>query len=88
MTANPGRTHWETCWREHLECAVAKVERAEGELTDVREDMAQLTLGVIAMQPYIKHKYDCALEAWGRECPDEGPPTCTCGFDCPACRQP
>ncbi len=21
-----GRTHWEGCWREHLECAVARIE--------------------------------------------------------------
>ncbi len=24
-----GRTHWEGCWREHLECAVARVEMLE-----------------------------------------------------------
>ena len=22
-----GRTHWEGCWRDHLDCAVAEVER-------------------------------------------------------------
>jgi len=27
------------------------------------------------------HRYCCALELWGRECPDEGPPTCTCDFE-------
>lgn len=29
------------------------------------------------IQP-TKHGYHCALERWGRECPDEGPPECTC----------
>ena len=30
-----------------------------------------------AKQP-SRHRYLCALEWWGRECPDEGPPECTC----------
>lgn len=24
---NEGTTHWEGCWREHHECAVAEIER-------------------------------------------------------------
>lgn len=24
-----GKTHWEGCWREHLDCAVARVEELE-----------------------------------------------------------
>lgn len=27
--AQSGRTHWDGCWRHHLECAVARVEQLE-----------------------------------------------------------
>lgn len=39
LSSNPrldGRTHWEDCWRDHLDCAVAKVERLTRELSGPR----------------------------------------------------
>jgi hypothetical protein len=32
-----GTTHWETCWRSHLDCAVERVESAEGREAALRE---------------------------------------------------
>lgn len=40
----------------------------EGELQNLRENQRQPS----------GHRYACALEWWGRLCPDEGPPACTC----------
>lgn len=35
-----GKTHWNGCWREHLECAVARVEEYENATLDAPHDYA------------------------------------------------
>lgn len=34
---NEGQTHWEGCWREHHECAVAEIERIRAQACDATE---------------------------------------------------
>jgi len=36
MKNNEGTTHWEGCYKEHHECAIAQVERLEEELHQTR----------------------------------------------------
>ena len=75
-------------------CAIIRESKAEASLHALRKaleamvDMhsadcsacewaAALLQGAEARGRVI-HADDCALEIWGRECPDEGPPSCTC----------
>lgn len=44
-----GRTHWDDCWREHRDCAVAKVERLRAALDSLATHSGQPTAALLDM---------------------------------------
>lgn len=42
-----GRTHWEGCWRDHLDCAVARVEALEAERDRLRDVVGEVHAWIV-----------------------------------------
>jgi hypothetical protein len=54
-----GRTHWEGCWREHRDCAVAEVERLRKALDDLGAAIADAEY---IWTPAMRTAYESAKE--------------------------
>lgn len=64
-------SHWVDCWRSHIDCAVARVEKAERESERLRE----------ALRRHGVHSYTCRLTDLRGFTAEQMRGLCNCGLD-------